>query len=204
VNEGQSLTPRLARRDAGRPRRLRDWTPLSTPGRAAASGPASDPAASRRRRRDAPTGPGRAVMVRVCQVESDGPVGGRRPHSGSHLASRALRNGQRPCRRAVQQVCQGGRDARTVCTAAARGQSRSGPGPPVHPSQRVPVHGPGPRVPRAPASRPRCPPPSPCEALSFASNRQRRREVTFCASELAGIEPTPPATEEQGMPAFAN
>ncbi len=29
--------------------------------------------------------------------------------------------------------------------------------------------------------------------LSFISNRQRRKEGTFCASELAGIEPTPPA-----------
>jgi hypothetical protein len=27
---------------------------------------------------------------------------------------------------------------------------------------------------------------------SFISNRQRRKEGTFCASELAGIEPTPP------------
>jgi hypothetical protein len=36
------------------------------------------------------------------------------------------------------------------------------------------------------------------------SNRQRRKEGTFCASELAGIEPTPPAHEEQGMPAFVN
>jgi len=29
--------------------------------------------------------------------------------------------------------------------------------------------------------------------LSFIKNRQRRNEGTFCASELAGIEPTPPA-----------
>jgi hypothetical protein len=34
---------------------------------------------------------------------------------------------------------------------------------------------------------------------SFVSNRQRWKEGTFCASELAGIEPTPPAQEEQGM-----
>jgi hypothetical protein len=43
------------------------------------------------------------------------------------------------------------------------------------------------------------------KGLSFISNRQRRKrrkEGTFCASELAGIEPTPPAPEEQGMPAF--
>ncbi len=40
--------------------------------------------------------------------------------------------------------------------------------------------------------------------LSFISNRQRRKEGTFCASELVWIEPTPPAPEEQGMPAFAN
>jgi hypothetical protein len=38
----------------------------------------------------------------------------------------------------------------------------------------------------------------------FISNRQRRKHGTFCASELAGIKPTPPAPEEQGMPAFAN
>ncbi len=29
------------------------------------------------------------------------------------------------------------------------------------------------------------------KGLSFISNRQRRKEGTFCASELAGIEPTP-------------
>ncbi len=40
------------------------------------------------------------------------------------------------------------------------------------------------------------------KGLSFISNRQRRKEGTFCASELAGIEPTPPAPEEQGMRAF--
>ena len=40
------------------------------------------------------------------------------------------------------------------------------------------------------------------KGLSFISNRQRRKEGTFCASELAGIEPTPPAPEEQGMPAL--
>ncbi len=40
--------------------------------------------------------------------------------------------------------------------------------------------------------------------LSFVSNRQLRKEGTFCAAELAGIKPTPPAQEEQGMPAFAN
>jgi hypothetical protein len=38
--------------------------------------------------------------------------------------------------------------------------------------------------------------------LGFISNRQRRNEGTSCASELAGIEPTPPAPEEQGMHAF--
>jgi hypothetical protein len=36
------------------------------------------------------------------------------------------------------------------------------------------------------------------KGLSFISNRQRRKEGTFCASELAGIEPTPPAPVEQG------
>jgi hypothetical protein len=40
------------------------------------------------------------------------------------------------------------------------------------------------------------------KGLSFVSNRQRRKEGTFCASELAGIEPAPPAPEEQGMRAF--
>ncbi len=29
------------------------------------------------------------------------------------------------------------------------------------------------------------------KGLRFISNRQRRKEGTFCASELAGIEPTP-------------
>jgi hypothetical protein len=29
-----------------------------------------------------------------------------------------------------------------------------------------------------------------------------RKEGTFCASGLAGIEPTPPAPEERGMRAF--
>jgi hypothetical protein len=33
---------------------------------------------------------------------------------------------------------------------------------------------------------------------------QQRNEGAYCASELAGIEPTQPALEEQGMPAFAN
>ncbi len=37
------------------------------------------------------------------------------------------------------------------------------------------------------------------KGLSFISNRQRRKEGTFCASGLAGIEPTPPAPVEQGM-----
>jgi hypothetical protein len=40
------------------------------------------------------------------------------------------------------------------------------------------------------------------KGLSFISNRQRRKEGTFCASELAGIEPTPSAPEEQGTPAL--
>ncbi len=35
--------------------------------------------------------------------------------------------------------------------------------------------------------------------LSFISNRQRRREGKFCASELAWIESTPPAPAEQSM-----
>jgi hypothetical protein len=41
------------------------------------------------------------------------------------------------------------------------------------------------------------------KGLAFHSNRQQGKEGTFCASELAGIELTPPAPEEQGMPAFA-
>ncbi len=36
------------------------------------------------------------------------------------------------------------------------------------------------------------------KGLSFISNRQRRKEGTFCASELAGIEPTPPAPKGAG------
>ena len=40
--------------------------------------------------------------------------------------------------------------------------------------------------------------------LSFISNRKRQEEGKFCASELAGIEPTSPAPKEQGMLAFAN
>jgi hypothetical protein len=40
--------------------------------------------------------------------------------------------------------------------------------------------------------------------LSFISNRQRRKEGTFCASELTGIELKTPALEEQGMTTFAN
>ncbi len=40
------------------------------------------------------------------------------------------------------------------------------------------------------------------KGLSFISDRQRRKEGTFCASGLAGIEPTPPAPEERGMRAF--
>jgi hypothetical protein len=39
--------------------------------------------------------------------------------------------------------------------------------------------------------------------LIFISHRQRRKEGTFCASETAGIENTPTAPKEQGMPAFA-
>jgi hypothetical protein len=38
--------------------------------------------------------------------------------------------------------------------------------------------------------------------LSFISNRQRRKEGTLCASELAGIEPTQPVPEEQALHAF--
>jgi hypothetical protein len=36
------------------------------------------------------------------------------------------------------------------------------------------------------------------KGLSFITNRQRRKEGTFCASELAGIEPTPPAPKGAG------
>ncbi len=41
------------------------------------------------------------------------------------------------------------------------------------------------------------------KGLSFISNRQPRKEVMCYASELAGVEPTPPAPEEQGMPLVA-
>ncbi len=41
------------------------------------------------------------------------------------------------------------------------------------------------------------------EGLSFISNRQWRKEGTFCAYEFAWIETTPPAPKEQGMPVFA-
>ena len=40
------------------------------------------------------------------------------------------------------------------------------------------------------------------KGLYFISNRQRRKKGTFGASELAGIERTPLAPEEQGMPTF--
>jgi hypothetical protein len=36
------------------------------------------------------------------------------------------------------------------------------------------------------------------KGLSFITNRQRRNEGTFSASELAGIEPTPPAPKGAG------
>jgi hypothetical protein len=36
------------------------------------------------------------------------------------------------------------------------------------------------------------------KGLSFITNRQRRNEGTFCAPELAGIEPTPPAPKGAG------
>jgi hypothetical protein len=36
------------------------------------------------------------------------------------------------------------------------------------------------------------------KGLSFISNRQRRKEGTFCASELAGIEPTPAHSRRVG------
>jgi hypothetical protein len=36
------------------------------------------------------------------------------------------------------------------------------------------------------------------KGLSFITNRKRRNEGTFCASELAGIEPTPPAPKGAG------
>ncbi len=36
------------------------------------------------------------------------------------------------------------------------------------------------------------------KGLSFITNRQRQNEGTFCASELAGIEPTPPAPKGAG------
>jgi hypothetical protein len=36
------------------------------------------------------------------------------------------------------------------------------------------------------------------KGLSFITNRQRWNEGTFCASELAGIEPTPPAPKGAG------
>jgi hypothetical protein len=36
------------------------------------------------------------------------------------------------------------------------------------------------------------------EGLSFITNRQRRNEGTFCASELTGIEPTQPTPKGAG------
>jgi hypothetical protein len=36
------------------------------------------------------------------------------------------------------------------------------------------------------------------DVLSFIANRQRRKEGTFSSSELAGIEPTPPAPKGAG------
>jgi hypothetical protein len=42
------------------------------------------------------------------------------------------------------------------------------------------------------------------KGLSFISNRQRQNEGTFCASGLAGIEPTPPAPEGRACAPFAN
>jgi hypothetical protein len=42
------------------------------------------------------------------------------------------------------------------------------------------------------------------KGLSFISNHHRRKEGTFCALEVAGIEPKQPAPEEQDIPAFAN
>jgi hypothetical protein len=38
----------------------------------------------------------------------------------------------------------------------------------------------------------------PQKGLSFISNRQRRKEGTFCASELAGIDPTPDRPKRAG------
>jgi hypothetical protein len=40
------------------------------------------------------------------------------------------------------------------------------------------------------------------KGLCFISNRQRRKEGTFCASEVAGIEPTPPAPKGSGYVRF--
>ena len=42
------------------------------------------------------------------------------------------------------------------------------------------------------------------KGLSFISNRQRLKEGTFSASELAGSNPSRPAPEEQGMPALTS
>jgi hypothetical protein len=42
------------------------------------------------------------------------------------------------------------------------------------------------------------------KGLNFISNRQRRKEGTFCASELAGIEPTPARSGRQGMPTLTS
>ncbi len=39
--------------------------------------------------------------------------------------------------------------------------------------------------------------------LSFIPSQQQRKEDTFCALELARIEPKPPVPEEQGIPAFS-
>ncbi len=37
------------------------------------------------------------------------------------------------------------------------------------------------------------------KGVSFILNRQRQKEGTCCAWELAGIEPTPPAPKDAGL-----
>jgi hypothetical protein len=41
-------------------------------------------------------------------------------------------------------------------------------------------------------------------SFQIANGGKNFKEGTYCASELAGIEHTPSAPEEQGMPAYAN
>ena len=46
--------------------------------------------------------------------------------------------------------------------------------------------------------------PSVKKVLSFISNHQQLKEGMFCGSDQAGIEPTQPAPQEQGMSTLTN